>query len=210
MKLIISTFVYFLFCFSVVGQKFSVSPDKMNILYLGVDNPLSITVENCSSNLIIVKTDNGKITGSNGKYLFRGSKPGKAEIIVYKKVNGKAKEVGRNYFRVKALPRPVFKIGSGRDSMPKVEIANQQYVRAELENFDIDANYDIESFTVCIIANDTCKFSIKTNSGNKISEEILNEFELLKPNDVVVFKNILIKTPGEELISLEPRIITIY
>jgi hypothetical protein len=182
----------------------------MNVLYIGVSNPLSIVVENTSSNSLIIKTDNGTITGNNGRYEFQGGKVGTAQITLYKKSNGKIKEIGKGFFRVKQLPLPIFKIASGKDRMPKVEIANQQYVRAELENFDIDIRYSIDSFKICIVSSDTCKFSVKTNYGNKISEEIRNDFNMLKQNDVVVFKDIFIKQPDGTQDMLAPRIITIY
>jgi GldM C-terminal domain len=210
MKQPILAILFSLCCFLSRGQRFSISADKMNVLYIGVSNPLSIIVENIPSNSIIVKSDNGTITGNNGRYEFQGGKVGRTQITLYKKINGKIKEIGKGFFRVKQLPLPIFKIASGKDRMPKVEIANQQYVRAELEDFDIDIRYNIDSFKVCIVSSDTCKFSVKTNYGNKISEEILNEFKMLKQNDVVVFKDIFIKQPDGTQDMLAPRIITIY
>ena len=48
---------------SSFSQKFSVSPDKNNVFYIGVDNPITIAVENTSCNSLIVKSTNGKISG---------------------------------------------------------------------------------------------------------------------------------------------------
>ena len=192
-----------------LGQNFTVSADKMNELYIGVDNPISVTVENYSCESIFVTTNNGKISGSNCKYMFSGGTVGPANIAVYKKVKGKMQIIGIWPFRVKRLPLPVFKIASNKRYMPKVEIANQEYVRAELENFDIDIRYTIDSFKVCIISSDTCKFSVKTNYGNKISEEIRNDFRALKQNDAVVFKDIFIKQFDGTQEMLAPIVITI-
>jgi hypothetical protein len=192
------------------GQKFTVSADKMNELYIGVDNPISVTVENMSCEDITVTTNNGKISGSNCRYIFSGGTIGPANIAVYKKVKGKMQVIGIWPFRVKHLPLPVFKIAHGKDKISKPEIANQEYVRAEFENIDLDSHFIIDSFKVCIVSSDTCKFSIKTNYGNKISEEIRDEFKKLKQNDVVVFKDIFIKQPDGTEAKLEPRIITIY
>lgn len=205
--LLVTTF--FLIVLSSSGQNFTVSADKMNVLYIGVDNPISVTVENYSCEFIAVTTNNGKISGNNCRYIFSGGTVGVANIAVYKKVKGKMQVIGIWPFRVKHLPLPVFKIASGRPSMLKVEIANQQYVRAELENFDIDIRYTIDSFKVCIISNDTCKFNVKTNYGNKISEEIRDDFKALKQNDTVVFKDIFIKQPDGTKETLAPIIITI-
>jgi len=112
-----------------VGQKFSISADQNNILYIGVDNPFTVAAENLSRKMLVLKTDNGSISGKNGNYTFRGSQIGKTTIVLYKKVNGKLVEIGRNYFRVKNIPDPIFKIGSGRDTMSSKEISSQSYVR---------------------------------------------------------------------------------
>jgi hypothetical protein len=201
----------FLTCclYSVVGQTFSIGADQNNILYLGIDNPLTIAAENISRKMLIVKTDNGVISGENGIYVFRGSQIGKTTIILYKKVNGKLKEIGRNYFRIKNIPDPTFKIGSGRDTMRNTELASQLYVRAELENFEIDGTFQIISFTVCIISSDTCKYKELKNISNKISSEIRDEFQLLKNNDAVVFKSITGKRFDGSVFALRPIVIVI-
>lgn len=191
------------------SQNFAIGLDKMNVFYIGLDNPLTIAVEGYSLKDIIVKVDNGKVSKSYGSYTYTAGKPGKATITLYVKVNGKVKKIGSNDSRVKNLPYPVFKIGSGREKVPKVEIANQLYVRAELEGFDIDVRYLIDSFTVCIVSSDTCKFTTHLNIGNKLSDEIRNDFQQLKQNDIVIFKNIYFKWPDGEQGELIPRMISI-
>ena len=192
------------------GQRVAVAADKMNVLYVGIDNPITIAAENSSDKSLIVKTTNGKLIGENGQYIFRSETVGAAEISVYKKVNNKLMKLGSAFFRIKTIPLPIFKIGSGRHSVAKVELANQQFVRADLEGFDFDAKFPIDSFTVCIVPSDTCKYATIKNIGNKINDEIRNEFQQLKENDVVVFKNIFAKTPGGIEVELLPVMITIY
>lgn len=86
MKKYLSLFLILLTFKNSHGQKFSIAADKMNILYVGVDNPITIAVENSSNKSIIIKTNNGKITGNNGSYTFRSNEVGKAEISIYKKI----------------------------------------------------------------------------------------------------------------------------
>lgn len=192
------------------AQKVSISVDKMNILYSGIDNPITIAVENNSNKSLIVKASDGKITGQNGKYIFTANEPGKSEITVFKKQKNKMTRIGSAFFRVKAIPLPTFKIGRASHSMVKVELANQQYVRAELDGFDFDARFSIDSFSVCIVTNDTCKHTVIKNIGGKINEEIRNEFQKMKENDVVIFKNIFAQGPDGSQMELIPVMITIY
>ncbi len=50
------------------GQKTAIAADKSNVLYLEMDNPITIAVENTSCKELIVKSDNGTIKGQNGSY----------------------------------------------------------------------------------------------------------------------------------------------
>jgi hypothetical protein len=76
----------------------------MNVLYTGLSNPISIAIENVSCKSIVVKTTIGKISGENCNYTFHSEQIGKVEIILYRKINRKLKEIGRSAFRVKSLP----------------------------------------------------------------------------------------------------------
>lgn len=128
-------------CFS---QHFAISNDRMNIFYIGIDNPVSIAVEGIKNTSLSIKSVNGKLTKEDFGYTFRPDSVGKSEIILYAKTKGKLKEVGRSAFRAKHFPPPVFHIGSSSIIKSKREIAAQEYVRAELEGFDIDARFNIE------------------------------------------------------------------
>jgi hypothetical protein len=209
-----SLFLLAIFSFGVLhGQNFAIAADKMNILYIGIDNPITISAENNSVNSLIVQTTNGKITGKNGKYIFRSNTIGPAEISLFKKTNKGLTKIGSSFFRVKNIPLPVFKIGPGTLSMPKPVLANQQFVRADLENFDFEAHFSIDSFTVCIIPNDTCTFKNIRNIGGKLNEEIRNEFLKLKERDVrnvIIFKDIFAKGPDGTSRELMPVMITVY
>ncbi len=191
---------------SVLAQEIAISNDKLNVFYAGVDNPVSIAAENVSSKEIIVKATGGKIFKENGKYYFHPDSTGKAEIVIYKK----SKEIGRRFFRVKNIPVPVFKIGSMRDSMPIAEIAHQQFARAELEGFDIAVSFKVEKFTAYIVSNDTCKAVRITNEGSRLREKLLSEFKVLKQNDIILFKDIVVTDPSGKLIGLKERVITVY
>lgn len=192
------------------GQNFAIAADKMNILYIGIDNPITISAENNSVNSLIVQTTNGKITGTNGKYIFRSNTIGSAEISLYKKTNKGLTKIGSSFFRVKNIPIPVFKIGSGSPCMPKPVLANVQFVRADLENFDFEAHFSIDSFVVCIVPNDGCTFKTIKNIGGEINEEIRNEFQQLKEGDVIMFKKIFAKGPDGASRELMPVMITVF
>ena len=51
-------------------------------------------------------------------------------------------------FRIKRIPDPVFKIADGKSRIATVAFKNQQYCRADLENFDFDLKYSVVGATV--------------------------------------------------------------
>ncbi len=188
-------------------QTVSISADENNILYAGLDNPLTIAAENTSNKNIIVKTDNGNITGSGGKYIFHSNNIGRADIIIFKKIKGQVKEIGRGSFRVTSIPAPVPKVGQSSGGYIKGEIlTHQQYIRADYECCGFDAKAPIDSFTICIVRADTCLYKEIKNIGSKFSDEIINALAGIKKDDTVIFKKIFARGPDNKTIPLNPII----
>jgi gliding motility-associated protein GldM len=116
--------------------------DKMNVFYVGVDNPVTIG-SSTGWEKTSVSMSGGSISGSNDKRTVRVSSVGNATITVT--ADGKSSQF---QFRCKRIPDPVFKVGSGKARVPAVEFKNQQYCRADLLNFDFDLRYTVVSATV--------------------------------------------------------------
>jgi gliding motility-associated protein GldM len=116
--------------------------DKMNVFYIGVDNPITIGSPTGWDKTTVSMTG-GTIAGTGSKRTVRVSAIGPASIRVT--ADGKPSDFG---FRVKKIPNPVFKVGSGRPRVPVVEFKNQQFCRAELENFDFDLHFSVVSAIV--------------------------------------------------------------
>ena len=199
-----------LFTFTKSLCQISIANERMNVFYIGIDNPISIAADGYLTSNLIIKTTNGEISKDySNKYIFRSKSVGPSEIILYSNKNGKVKEIGRSIFRSKNLPLPTFRIGSNINVKTKSEIIAQEYVRAELDNFDFDIKFTIDSFKILIFSSDTCKYSITQNFGNKLNAEVKAQFQELRNSDVVVFKDIFIRRPDGSSALIEPLIITI-
>ena len=59
----------------------AVAATKMNVLYVGVDNPVKIAVSGYESSEIEVVITNGIILGENGDYIIRPKKPGNMILV---------------------------------------------------------------------------------------------------------------------------------
>ncbi len=124
-----------------------ISADKMNVVYRGVDNPMTISIPGVPNNKISVSAPGLKRVGS-GKYMMNVTKyKGKTvQIKVSGKVNGKTVTDSKT-FRVKNIPPPVGTVRgeSGVIKMPKRNL-ELSTIGATLPDFDFDVKLGVRSF----------------------------------------------------------------
>ena len=176
--------------------------DKMNVFYIGVDNPVTIGSPT-GWDKTTVSMSGGTISGSNSVRTVRVSAIGPASITVT--ADGHSSQF---QFRVKKIPDPVFKVGSGRPRVPAVEFKNQQFARAELENFDFDLHYSVVSATVYFSG---AGFpNVATASINSGSLGGLSSFmSRCSPGSVITFDNVKVSGPDGTR-TIEGRSISLY
>ncbi len=129
----------------------SIQLDKMNVFYIGVPNPITVSAAGYSLEDISVNVPGANITpgAQKGQYVVTIDKPGKvmAKINAKSKDNGALKEVGSMEVRVKYIPDPVAKVGGKTGgAMPSNIFKVQQGIVASLESFDFDARFVVTSF----------------------------------------------------------------
>jgi gliding motility-associated protein GldM len=166
----------------------AVMPDKMNVFYIGVDNPVTIGSPT-GWDKTNVTMSNGTISGQGSVRTVRVSAVGNASINVI--ADGKSTTFP---FRVKRIPDPVFKVGSGKIRMTSAEFKAQQYCRAELENFDFDLRYNVVGSTVFFSgANfpNVVTTSITSNNLGSLQQYISR----CGPGSVVTFDQVRVQGP---------------
>ncbi|HMX80028.1 MAG TPA: GldM family protein, partial [Ferruginibacter sp.] len=176
--------------------------DKMNVFYIGVDNPITIS-SGSGWDKTTVSMTGGTISGSGSNRIVTVTTPGTAKINVT--ADGKTSSFD---FRVKTIPDPVFKVASGKPRMPSVEFKNQQSCRAELEKFDFDTRFSVVSATVYFSgANfpNVATASITSNSLASLSSFLTR----CGPGSVVTFDNIRVTGPGGAR-TIEGRSFALY
>ena len=202
-----------LFCVlhKAFSQQAAMSVDINNVVYEGVENPLSIVVENIPCSAISVKSTNGNIEGKGCKFILKDLKihsynENTVDVIVYKKTKIKLKEVARWTFSIKRFPNPVVKIGpsAGGDIERAVFVA-QTSLRAEFEDFGPSMTFEIKSYWVHIDYAGTYLMDKNIyNTGNSISSEIYEAFSFLQDGDIVRFHNVVAIGPHKIEKTLYP------
>ncbi len=184
----------------------AVEPVKMNVFYLGLDNPIKVAASGYEASDLTVTIDNGRIYGENGEYIIRPFRPGSAIVTV----SSNGKEIQKTTFRVKLVPNPVAMI-AGRNGgyVSKNEFLKQDKVLVMMADFDFDLNFEIVEFTVSSGAEAEYKPEFKSNS-NKITEAQKELIEQLLPGDKVYLQDIKCKGPDGSIRELEALTFEIY
>jgi len=129
----------------------SIQLDKMNVFYIGVPNPITVTAAGYSLEDVSVNIPGATVVpgAAKGQFVVTVDKPGKIVAAINardKEANG-LKQVGAMEVRVKFIPDPVAKVGGKTGG---VMLSNQFKVQlgivASLENFDFDARFTVTSF----------------------------------------------------------------
>lgn len=154
-----------------------ISPTKMNVFYIGVDNPVDVSVPGVPADQVTPYIDNGQIM-KNGKssYIVRPRTTGKAIVSVKAKFDNKDRNMGSMVFRVKDIPDPVAKVGGKKGgSIDRNSLMAQAVVLAELEGFDFDAQFRVIEFTVsATIRGFTRDETVKSNKISDAQRDIIS------------------------------------
>jgi gliding motility-associated protein GldM len=135
--------------YQVAEGSAGVNPLKMNVFYLGVDNPVDVFVSGVPSENVSASVDNGTIRRRpNGTWVVNPRYVGNAFVTVKANVDGTSQSFGYKEFRVKQVPDPVAKIaGMSSGVIPKATLMAQAGIIADMENFDFDLEFKVTQFT---------------------------------------------------------------
>jgi gliding motility-associated protein GldM len=182
----------------------TVSPSKMNVFYVGVNNPVEVLASGVAAEKLRPTISSGSIkaAGGGGKYTVRVKRPGqKVRITVNAEIDGKTTNMGSKEFRVKRVPDPVAKIAGKKGGVIARNILKAQAgVAADLENFDFDLKFIVQSFVVSATVRGY-EEEAKSNSYSFTAKQ-KQLIGKLKPNSKVYITDIKAKGPDGTIRSL--------
>ncbi len=210
--------------FEVAEPSATVSATKMNVLYAGVDNPMSISVPGFSARDIKPRLSDGSpLTPRGSAYIARPRTPNRnINVIVNAVVEGKTTVVGQYPFRVKSLPPPTAFVqypkenaggsttrenfASGR--IRKRDLLNAYGIVAELLDSDFDVTYNVIGFDMTFY--DTMgNARTFSSSGSKFTTDQVNRIKSLARGKQFFISNIKAKGPDGVERRLPPIDVTI-
>lgn len=139
--------------YTVIEPMATVSATMMNVLYAGIDNPISISVPGVPMNKISASMTNGSLTRSGDAWVARPQDIGKdAVIAVSAEMDGRQTNVANMTFRVRKLPDPTpfITVGDSRykggKPIAKSLISGAGVLEAAIDDGLLDTKFKVLSF----------------------------------------------------------------
>lgn len=190
--------------YTVATPSAVISSDQLNIMYMGLDNEISISAPGMKSeDLIVTASNNCRVTSrGNGKYYFRPSKGGRINIIVSTKMNGVTKVISQQTWKGTSLPKPYIDIpgvrGGKSPATTLAQILKAVGARPKYpKSFPMSATPKTEKIELEYI-NSGNIFTPPIAKNGKVSRSVVNQLKRLPRGSSV---NVTIKAKGPDGIS---------
>jgi gliding motility-associated protein GldM len=186
--------------YSVVPKPNSatISADKMNVVYRGVSNPMTISFAGVSDNNVSASAPGLSKGSGTGKYIMNPGGGKEVTINVTGKLPDGKSVSDRATFRIKDIPKPSGTIARQQDnvSLPRanVEIAT---VEAVLNDFDFELPIRVTSFKIKVPGQPSV-----TVNGNKMNDQAKNALRKASRGDGVQIFDIKAEIIGNSAYKL--------
>ncbi len=193
--------------YTVIEPMATISATMMNVLYAGIDNPISISVPGVPMSAIQATMTNGTLTRSGDHWVARPGKVGtEAEISVSAQMEGSTQQMGSMKFRVRKLPdpspyiamkdaqgNPVHYKGSPK-RISKAALLAADGVGAAIDDEILNVSYTVISFSTTFY--DSMGNAIpEVSNGASFSPRQKEQFKRLKPGKSFFISNVKAKGP---------------
>ncbi|MDE6272659.1 MAG: gliding motility protein GldM [Muribaculaceae bacterium] len=193
--------------YTVIEPMATISPTMMNVLYAGIDNPISISVPGVPMNAVQATISAGTLTRNGDTWTARVSQVGsEVEISVSAELDGRRQAVGSMKLKVRKLPDPTAYIAL-RDAsgnavhykgtpkrISKAQLMSAGGLGASVDDGIINVTYSVVSFSTIFF--DSMGNAIpEVSAGASFSERQKEQFKRLKPGKSFFISNIKAKGP---------------
>ncbi|MDR1591542.1 MAG: gliding motility protein GldM [Prevotellaceae bacterium] len=189
--------------YTVVPPSVTIANQDMNVVYMGYNNRISISVPGISSDKITASAPNATMekTGS-GLYICKPKSYEDVVISVTATVDGRTASMGATKFRVRTLPDPTaflkFKDANGNFILYNPNTSKIRLTRANLDGAVmvaeyadglLQASFSVASFTM-LLDDGRSGYTPSLSNGANLSESQRNSLKKLKSGTRVLFEQI--------------------
>jgi gliding motility-associated protein GldM len=190
----------------VAPPSLTVAATKMNVFYIGVDNPVSISVPGIAETNLRPSISTGTLTKDpNGKDWIVRVPQGqpRAVISVDALYQGESRGMGSAEFRIRRVPSPIAEIaGQVEGAIDKSTLLAAGAIIPVMKDFEFDLYFEVKSFRMTtIIGGDGIS---KRANSNRFTDEMISMIQSARKGQKFFFENITAEGPDKTPRSLNP------
>jgi gliding motility-associated protein GldM len=174
----------------------TISADKMNVVYRGVPNPMTISFAGVAANNVSANAVGMSSAGSAGKYTLRPGSGATVMINVSAKLPDGKVVSDRKEFRIKGLPAPTGKIRGEVAAKGSKQNLQACSITAVMEDFDFPVTVNVTQFNIKVPGQPTVVVS-----GGKMDSRAKSAIERATRGDVVVISEIKANFSGIDQVA---------
>ncbi len=190
------------FEYEVGERSVAISPLKMNVFYIGVDNPVEVSAAGISSNELRVSmggAGGGAIKpNADGTYTVNVTTQTRQNEFAVINVSGGGITASKN-FRVKRIPDPVPTLSSQPSGvMGSGPFKAQTGILPKLDGFDFDARCEIVDFDLIRVPRRQDPEVVRKHQGGRFNPQVKGLMDKAIPGDLFYFENVMCRCPGDQ------------
>ncbi len=170
----------------------TISADKMNVVYRGVSNPMTISFAGISPDKVNASAPGLSRNGNTGTYMMQPGTGTEVVINVVGTLPDNSKVSDKKTFRIKGIPGPVGTIrgeqGTVKGPKSNLEIAT---IGAKLNDFDFEVGLDVVGFNLKVSGLPTVVVQ-----GNKLNAQCKSVISRVGRGDQITISEIKTKLVG--------------
>ena len=180
--------------YTVAPPSVAVSPEKMNVIYIGVENPLAVSAAGIAPSDLQLSANGGGLTFRSvgaGKYMVKATaETPEAKITVSARTEQGIRTQGSCTFRVKRIPDPVVSVGGKRGSaeIRRIDAIGLSGVAAKLDGFEFETKFVVVSYEFTAIINGQVQYFPGT--GASLSQEMKAALAKVKTGSKIFIDNV--------------------
>ena len=202
--------------FNVIEPMATVSATMMNVLYAGIDNPISISVPGVAMSSLEASMTNGMLSRNGNTWVARPSKINQDAVIsVFASLEGRRQQVGSMTFRVRQLPDPspylpvkdsqgnIIHYKGSPKKISKAQLMGVESIEAAIDDNLLNVTYSVISFSTVFF--DSMGNGIpEVSNGNNFSQRQKEQLKRLKPGSRFFISNVKAKGPDGVTRDISP------
>jgi gliding motility-associated protein GldM len=180
-----------------------ISATELNVLYIGLDNPISVSVPGYSAAEISLSSTGGTLKKgqTQGTYMVNVAESDGREITLTASVRdeqGRIRKMGDQRYRIRKVPPPLPMLGNidASGSVSAGQLASAQYIFTPLRDFIYNSvRYTPTEYTIIYFPKGKDGKAYR-GTGNTITPEIKNVLKSVRSGDRIILAQVRAEGPG--------------